>query len=175
MPALPALLLDVLLMPLTYAIGLWVRRRQAAVLRDGVALSVDQKNLARVLGVQFAERVRVQPVARIPMPLPRWACALAQRLGWLSPHIAGMTLGYGIALREDCFNGSGYDRRLLAHELVHVAQYERLGGIHGFLRPYLRECIWPGYPRGELESEARAGEARGVLRASRMCYRTLPS
>ena len=65
-----------------------------------------------------------------------------------------MTFGYGIALREDCRS----EARLMMHELKHVAQYERLGGIGGFLRPYMRECVYPGYPRGMLEREARDAE-----------------
>jgi hypothetical protein len=65
-----------------------------------------------------------------------------------------MTLRYGIFVRSDCWG----DRRLLVHELVHVAQYERLGGFRAFLRQYLQECITPGYPFGELEQEAKRAE-----------------
>lgn len=47
----------------------------------------------------------------------------------------------------------------LAHELAHVAQYERLGGFYGFLKQYLEECINPGYPLGALEQEAKQAES----------------
>lgn len=150
--------LDLVLLPLTLCLGVWVRQRQAQILRDGVALSQAQQRLAVMLGVRQADRVRLHATPRIPLPLPLFARTLAERTGWLSPHIAGMTLGYGIALREDCCRGGVADARLLAHELVHVAQYERLGGINGFLRQYVRECLWPGYPRGALECEAHAAE-----------------
>lgn len=153
--------LDIVLLPLVWAVAAWVRWRQATILREGMALNSEQQRLARVLGVKAPERVRVQPVARMPTPLPRLARVLAQRAGWLSPHIAGMTLGYAIALREDCFGNGACDMRLLAHELTHVAQYERLGGIRGFLRQYVRECVSPGYPYGPLELEARAAEVQG--------------
>jgi Domain of unknown function (DUF4157) len=159
--------LDILLAPLLLCATAWVHARQAVILRDGVALSAEQINLARALGVAAAERVRVMPADVVPMPLPQWARAAAQRTGLISAHIAGMTLGHGIVLRDDCCN----DTRLLAHELAHVAQYERLGGINGFLRQYLRECVWPGYPRGALEIEAQAAEkfgAGGVLGRERM-------
>jgi hypothetical protein len=63
---------------------------------------------------------------------------------------AGLTLRYGILVRHDWWR----DRRLVAHELAHVAQYERLGGIAPFLRVYLRECLIEGYPAGALEQEA---------------------
>ena len=50
------------------------------------------------------------------------------------------------------------DRRLLVHELAHVAQYERFGGFRRFLFQYLQECINPGYPLGDLELEAKRAE-----------------
>jgi hypothetical protein len=48
-----------------------------------------------------------------------------------------------------------YDRRLIAHELTHVMQYERFGGTEAFLKEYVKEVAFPpGYPHGPLESEA---------------------
>jgi hypothetical protein len=155
-------LLDILLAPLWLVAVVWVRRRQSQVLRSGIALTPQQLTLARVLGVQHAERVRVVTATPIPLPVPPMARRVAQQAGWISPHIAGMTLGYGIVIRDDCCG----DACLLAHELAHVAQYERLGGIAGFLRQYLRECVWPGYPHGVLEVEARAAETQDAVRGS---------
>jgi hypothetical protein len=163
LPRAVALLMDIALAPLLLCAIVWVSARQRAILRGGEALSDEQLAIARALGVAAAERVRVIAEAEVPMPLPRWARLAAQRAGVLSPHIVGMTLGYGIVLRADCCGNSCSNRRLLAHELMHVAQYERLGGlcgIGGFLRQYLRECLWPGYPRSALEIEARAAELR---------------
>lgn len=158
------LVLDILLAPLVCCVVWWVRRRQSVICASGVALSPAQQALARAVGVADTRLVRVMAAHRVPLPLPHWACRAAQRIGWLSPHIAGMTLGYGIVLRSDCL-GDGYcDARMLAHELTHVAQYERLG-MHGFLRHYLRECVWPGYPHGPLEMEARRAEIRTEMRA----------
>lgn len=181
LPQAVAIGMDILLAPVLLCAVAWVRARQATILRVGAALSPEQISLARTLGVAAAERVRVMQVDVVPMPLPplpQWALAVAHRIGLISPHIAGMTLGYGIVLRADCCG----DRGLLAHELMHVAQYERLGGwggVGGFLRQYVRECVWPGYPRGALELEAQRAEVRaetsaeisaeaGVLRAQRM-------
>ncbi len=65
-----------------------------------------------------------------------------------------MTLRYGVFIQT----GHWGDRRLLIHELAHVAQYERFGGFRSFLYQYLQECINPGYPLGDLESEARRAE-----------------
>jgi len=44
--------------------------------------------------------------------------------------------------------------------LVHVAQYERSGGILPFLRRYLFECLTVGYSASPLELEAIAVTAR---------------
>ena len=155
MPWLAAALLDLVLAPALLCAVLWVRRRQASILRDGVPLNPAQQALAMALGVVQVGQVRVVRAAVVPTLLPRWIRNLALRAGWISQHIAGMALGYGIVIREDYID----DMRLLAHELVHVSQYERLGGIAGFLRQYLRECAWPGYPYGALECEARSAEA----------------
>ena len=134
----------------------WARAREAEILRDGVVLVGVQLACARRAGVKHPERVRVLAVERIPMLLSPLLRHAAERFGLVSPHTAGMTLRYGIYLRADCVN----DHRLLMHELTHVKQYERLGGIRKFLRVYLRECITPGYPRSALEREAQAMEWR---------------
>jgi hypothetical protein len=170
MPWVAAAVLDLLLAPLLLCAVVWVHWRQAVILRSGARLNPAQRELAQALGIVAVDQVRVASAALIPMPLPRWARGLAQRTGWISQHIAGMTLGHGIVLRED-YSG---DVRLLAHELAHVSQYERLGGIAPFLRQYLRECTWPGYPHGALEREARAAEARAAAPAADVIpYRTI--
>ena len=148
-------LLDLLLLPVLPVVVAWARREEARVLRAGTPLSPLEDALAHAAGVREASRVRVLAAQRVPTPLPRVLQRLVERLGLISPHIAAMTLGHAIVFRQDCRD----DVRMLAHELTHVAQYERLGGIAGFMRPYLRECVWPGYPRGPLEREAQRGEA----------------
>ena len=62
----------------------------------------------------------------------------------------GLSARYGIFLRTPYHR----DRRLLAHELVHTLQYERLGGIRPFLRRYLHECLTAGYAAADMEGEA---------------------
>ena len=68
----------------------------------------------------------------------------------------GLTAGYGVIVRRDCAN----NLRLLAHEFVHLAQYERLGR-EGFLQQYIQQIAAHGYPDApfELEAEARASNA----------------
>ena len=99
----------------------------------------------------FPDRVRLLRVAQIPTPSHPILAAEAVATNLISTFTGGMTLRYGIFIRSDCWG----QRLLVAHELVHTTQYERLGGFEGFLRPYLTECLTsPGYPHGPLEREA---------------------
>ena len=63
---------------------------------------------------------------------------------------------HGVIARRDCAN----NLRLLAHEFVHVAQYERLGK-QIFLQEYIQQIAAHGYPDApfELEAEAKATKA----------------
>ncbi len=131
----------------------WVARQEREIARGGRALTPRQRAEAVGLGVREPDRVRVQYFRDFPSGLPGW-------LGWAGPLVRraargteGMALGHGILLRAD----RAADPVLLRHELVHVAQYERLG-VRGFLRAYLWEWWVAGYPHGSLEIEARRKE-----------------
>lgn len=128
----------------------WARLHERRILRSGAPLSESQLILARRVGVAHPERVRLLAVERVPPMTPLLRRA-GESLGFSTAHTIGMTLRYGIFIRSDHWT----ERRLLVHELAHVAQYERLGGFAAFLRRYLRECIDPGYPFGALELEAQ--------------------
>jgi hypothetical protein len=56
----------------------------------------------------------------------------AQAFGFVSEMTDGLTAGYGFFVRES----RRHDLTLVAHELAHVAQYERLGGIPSFLQRF---------------------------------------
>ena len=96
------------------------------------------------------EMVRLLRVPQVPLPGGTVIAALGRWVGMPAEHTAGLTARYGIFIRADVWN----DRRLIAHELAHTAQYERLGGVRPFLRRYLRECLSSGYAGAELEVEA---------------------
>jgi hypothetical protein len=116
----------------------WARRQEKRILRAGVPLNEQQLADARLVGVAEPERVRLLVVDRVPPRVP-----------FVNRSTIGMALGHGIFLRRDFA-----DRRsLLLHELVHTAQYERLG-FRAFLQRYLHECLTCGYPGGALEMEA---------------------
>jgi hypothetical protein len=128
----------------------WASQQEQKILRAGVSLDESQVIDARLMGVARPEKVRLLKVDQVPLPanrLLRWA---AKRTKLISSDTAGMALRYGIFIRSDCWQM----RRLIAHECVHTAQYERLGGIEEFLSLYLRECLEVGYPSGLLEQEA---------------------
>ena len=96
---------------------------------------------------------RVETIPRPSQPQLKAAC---DAIDFLTPATRGLTLGHGIFIRSDCWR----DRLLIVHELVHVAQYDRAGGILPFLRRYLFECLTVGYSAAPVELEAIAVTAR---------------
>lgn len=126
----------------------WAREEEQRILRQGAPLTMEQVVDARAAGVRSPERVRVLRTPSVPIPYPM----LAGWAGFAAKDTAGMTLGYGIFIEESFWD----DRLLWVHEMVHVAQYERLGGLKSFLREYLHECLSVGYGFGPLEREAMA-------------------
>lgn len=120
------------------------------MLRTGIPLTPAQFADAAAIGVAHPEHVRLDIGPEAPWPFLKMFRPLAVRTGLIPREIAGITFRYGIFLRAD----RQHERRLLLHELAHTAQYERLGGIRGFLVEYLYECLIAGYPNGALEQEA---------------------
>jgi hypothetical protein len=122
---------------------------------SGGALTPIEFNLAQTVGVAHPEEVRVLSVRGIPLPSHPGVKQLARRVGLLNADTAGLTAGYGVMVRRDCANNL-----LLAHEFVHVAQYERLGR-EGFLQEYIQQIAAHGYLNApfELEAEAKATKA----------------
>lgn len=133
----------------------WIEARDRQILAEGTPLSEQSAADARAIGVANPERIRLLRVPKVPLPAGR-LINLAERLaGGPWDHTAGLTARYGIFIREPYWG----DRRLIAHELAHTAQYERLGGIAPFLRAYLTECLTSGYAGAALELEAIAAAA----------------
>ncbi len=145
------LLVTVLLPSLTR----WIEARERQILAEGTPLDEQGTADARTVGVAHPHQVRLLRVSEVPLPAGR-LIHLAARLGggpWRNT--AGLTARYGIFIRESDWG----DRRLVAHELVHTAQYERLGGITPFLRVYLTQCLTSGYSAAALELEASTAAA----------------
>ena len=137
----------------------WAADQERIILQSGVALTDAQLADARQVGVAHPEQVRLLRVVQIPAPIDPALAAAAAMTRLCSPDTRGMTLRYGIFIRNDSWG----QRLLVVHELVHTMQYERLGGFEAFLRPYLFECLTPpGYPYGPLEQEA-------IITSNKLC------
>ena len=128
----------------------WSEQWQQHILRHGVGLSAEQILQARCVGVRHPEKVRILNVPNVPMPHYKLLheTFVSSNLFGLNAH--GLSLMYGIFLKNDCFPQEYW----LTHELVHVAQFERLGGLAGGMRQYLKECLTDGYESSALEREA---------------------
>ena len=89
---------------------------------------------------------------------------IAKQVGLLIADTGGLTAGYGVIVRLDCTR----NLELLAHEFVHVAQYERLGR-EGFLQEYIQQIAAHAYADApfELEAEAKASNACYVVRLAK--------
>jgi len=137
----------------------WADAVEKRILREGVPLSEQELADAQAIGVRAPERVRLLALARVPAPRNLTLRTAAAAIQFLTPATRGLALRYGIFVRSDCWG----DRALVAHELAHTAQYERLGGIRPFLSRYLRECLTIGYPAAPMEQEAIVAAGR-ILR-----------
>ncbi len=135
------------LFPLAVA---WAEQQENCILQNGILLTPSQVTDARLIPVVNPEKVRLFSVNQIPLPNEPSLRTAAQMTGLITTNTVGLTLRYGVFIRKDFWN----DRKIVVHELIHVAQYERLGGIGQFLQKYLQECIIIGYPQAPMEQEA---------------------
>ena len=138
----------------------WAAEQEKRILRDGVQLSEQEIADARAAGVRDPEQVRLLQIKAIPSPRHPLLKIAQTAINLLTAAPRGLTLQHGIFIRSDCWR----NRALIAHELVHTAQYERLGGIAPFLRKYLFECATTGYRKSPMEQEA-------ISVADRICSR----
>lgn len=128
----------------------WVVWHERRILRRGVPLTDMEREDARRMGVRHPEKIRLLEVRSIPLLNGMWVRGISRFVPAVSPHTIGVSLRYGIYLRERC----GRDRHLVAHECVHTGQYERLGSVPAFLSAYVSGCLEQGYPEAPLEREA---------------------
>ncbi len=137
------------LLPLAYK---WAKAQEELILDRGVRLGQQQIADARLAGVQDCERIRVLVVERIPLPEDPELAAATRLVQIITPSTRCVGFGHAIIIRADAWG----DRELLAHNLVHIAQCERSGGLEAWVREYLldrRNC--PRFSVGPLEEEAR--------------------
>jgi hypothetical protein len=136
----------------------WAKTQEALILKHGTPLTPGQIADAQRCGVQSWSRVRVLVVDRIPLPDEEELADAAQRAQIITDASRGVAVGHGIIIRADSWG----KRELLLHQLVHVAQCERSGGLESFVGEYLTDRrTSPDFSVGSLEDEAR-GLAREI-------------
>lgn len=133
----------------------WFTEVENRLLERGRPLSSEETEMAEELSVQRPERVRVVVSREFPLPEDRALRAEAKRLGFDTLPEGGRAMGYAVLLKP----GEAGSRSTLAHELVHVAQMERMGR-EAFLRRYFAELDRFGYTGSPLEREAQAAGLR---------------
>jgi hypothetical protein len=146
---------------LTSIAGQWAKSQEAYILQHGVPLTADQAADARQAGVKDPARVRVLVVNRIPLPDNHELAEAARQAQIITDASRGVAIGYGIIIRADSWR----NRELLLHQLVHVAQCERSGGLEKFVSEYLddRRSGSQNFSLGSLEDDARS-RAREICR-----------
>ncbi len=133
---------------LSPALGRWAIDQEKRILAEGRPLAAVDLDFARRLEIEAPGDIRVLEVERIPLPVPFPLVELAKKWGIPAFEPAGMALGHGIYILPGREN-------VVPHELVHILQYQRLGGIHPFMRRYVTEILVHGYRDAPLEIEAR--------------------
>jgi hypothetical protein len=131
----------------------WAKAQEAFILQQGVPLTAAQAADARRAGVQDPAHVRVLVVDRIPLPETKELAEAAKKAQIITDASRGVAIGHGIIIRADSWT----NRELLLHQLVHVAQCERSGGLDSFVTEYLLDRRRsPDFSLGSLEDEARS-------------------
>lgn len=131
----------------------WAKAQEDVVLRHGLPLGSRQLEDAVLVGVRAPSRVRILVVDRIPMPDSEELAHAARQAHIITEASRATTFGYGIVVRGDAW----HDRELILHQLVHVAQCERSGGLDVFVGKYLADRAGgsANFSLGSLEEEAR--------------------
>lgn len=140
-------------MPATQA---WAMSVNASTLAQGKPLSSWQAADAVEVGVLRPDAVRILRLPELPQPDCPHFRNLATQSGLDLGGSAGMALGYAVLI---CHSALG-DRRILRHELRHVAQFEQSGDLGRFLDLYLGQIVEHGYLEAPFEVDARQHEGR---------------
>ena len=112
----------------------WYNQTEQQLLPKGRVLTAEEQAMAQQLGLKHPDKVRILALESFPLPEDKTLRAEAERYGLGSPQEAGRTIGHAVLLKAKYAS----DKALLAHELVHVQQIERMGQAD-FLKRYLLE------------------------------------
>ncbi len=129
---------------------LWAQQKEQEILQVGNQLSESQLQDAKLVPLIHPENVRLLRVSTIPLPDDPELRFAAQAVRLITPNTPGFSCRYGIFIKDDHW----HNREIIVHELIHTAQYERLGGHQQFLTQFLTEIIQHGLSTAPLEQEA---------------------
>ena len=135
-----------ILAPLTLE---WFEQIESQYLHKGRTLTLEEQQMARSIGVASPEKVRVIVLKHFPHPANTTLKLYTRNYGMGASSEAGRTMGNVIMLkakRQD-------ERELLAYELVHIAQQEKLGR-QAYVRRFITEYELVGRDRSPLELDA---------------------
>lgn len=134
----------------------WAAKTELQGIRTGKPLAFWQQADARDVGVRHIAKVRLCLVETMPLISNATLRDAARAADLLGPDTIGLTLGHAVFI----LRSHAGKRRLLRHELRHVAQQEETGDMQRWLRTYLEQVIRLGYAQAPLEIDARQFETR---------------
>jgi hypothetical protein len=142
----------------------WAKAQEEFILVRGVPLSDRYAADAALVGVRDIARIRVLIVEKIPLPEDVDLAEAAKRAQIITDASRCVPIGHGILIRADAWG----DRELILHNLMHVVQCERCGGLESYICAYLSDRhTCSQFTVGSFEDEARR-VAREVCAASTM-------
>jgi hypothetical protein len=130
----------------------WGYEIEAQGLKLGVPLDSEGLMLAKDIGIQSPEKIRIVYVDEIPFPHDNFALKmLGEAVGFIGDNIINeaQAFGYSIYVRKDY----EFDKPSLAHEIVHVLQIER-ANFEDVTFQHLSDLTKYGYDKAPLEVEA---------------------
>ncbi|MBT2335261.1 hypothetical protein J7E49_15250 [Variovorax paradoxus] len=129
----------------------WYSEVEIQLAPFGRPLTAEEARTAIELGVAEPEKVRVVVLDEFPMPKDEQLLGEAKKHGLGNWSEGGRSNGRVVLLKPRVAQSPA----VLRHELVHLAQQDRMGRT-AFLRRYLIELEMMGYARSPLELEAYA-------------------
>lgn len=130
----------------------WAMKKDKEGSNIGTPLTKNELLLAKEIGIQYPEKVRIVYVDAVPYPYENAALkAMGESIGFIGEGIISraQAFGYSIYVRRDY----KIDRPGLAHELVHVLQIERTD-FASMVMQYASDRAKYSYADSPLEAEA---------------------
>jgi hypothetical protein len=130
----------------------WGYEIETQGLKSGVPLDSEGLMLAKDIGIQSPEKIRIVYVDEVPFPHDNFALkVLGEAVGFIGDNIINeaQAFGYSIYVRKDY----EFDKPSLAHEIVHVLQIER-ANFEDVTFQHLSDLAKYGYDKAPLEVEA---------------------